>query len=203
MNRVIAVAGAVGAGKSTLVRALAARLADSTSIQFDHFERMTERPIEDVRLWIQEGADVDKLPVPGLAEALDALKLGRAVVDPLTGAEIPAAKHILLETQFGRRHKATGRHIDFLIWIDTPLDIALARKVRQFVNDLDPGDLAGAASFARWLADYLENYVEVVGGLLRMQRETVAAQADLVVDGASGPDEQARVVERAILGKHE
>ncbi len=198
MRRVIAIAGAVGAGKSTLVRALAGRLADSTVIQFDHYERMTEQPIAEVRRWIREGADIDKLPVPGLGEALQALKLGRAVADPMTRAEIRPAKYILFETQFGRRHAATGRHVDFLAWIDTPLDIALARKVRQFAREFDPRDPAG---FAPWLSGYLDNYVEVVGGLLRMQRDIVAAGADLVVDGNADPVGQASELERAIVAK--
>ena len=72
----IAVAGAVGAGKSTLIAALGRVLADTTSIQFDHYERMTRQPIEEVRRWMDEGADIDRLPVPGLGEALAALNPG-------------------------------------------------------------------------------------------------------------------------------
>ena len=198
MSRVIAIAGPVGAGKSTLVGGLAARLASATTIHFDHYERMTEQPIEEVRRWMLDGADVNRMPVPGLAEALRELKGGHAVTDPLTGGAIPAAKCILFETQFGRRHAATGCHIDFLVWIDTPLDIALARKVRQFSGQLDPRNREEVNAFAPWLTGYLDNYLEVVGGLLRVQRDTVGADADLVIDGALEPAELMRRVEHAI-----
>ncbi len=201
MGRVIAVAGAVGAGKSTLIAALGRVLADTTAIQFDHYERMTRQPIEEVRRWMDEGADIDRLPVPGLGDALAALKQGHAVLDPATNAQIPPAQHILFETQFGRAHSQTGRHVDFLAWIDTPLDIALARKVRQFARELDTGDPAETAAFGDWLSAYLDNYLGVVGNLLRFQREKVAAQADVSVDGLLPPEEQAREIGRAVAAR--
>jgi uridine kinase len=201
LGRVIAVAGAVGAGKSALVSALGSMLSGTTSIHFDHYEQMTRQPIDDVRRWMDAGADIDTLPVPGLGEALEALKQGYAVMDPATNAQILPAQHILFETQFGRAHSQSGRHVDFLAWIDTPLDIALARKVRQFARELDSRDPAEAAAFGAWLSAYLDNYLGVVGQLLRFQREKVAAQADIVVDGLLAPEAQAREIARAVAAR--
>ena len=183
---VIAIAGPVGAGKTTLAQAVARALTDAAILQFDHYERITEQSIEQVRDWMQGGADLDAIAIPGLAEALQALKAGRAVTDPMTGATIPSRKYILFETQFGRRHAATGRYIDLMIWVDTPLDVALARKVRQFAAALDGSDPAAARSFGTWLHGYLGNYLDVVAGLLRIQKESVGAGADVVVDGGRG-----------------
>ena len=196
---VIAVAAPVGGGKSTLVRRLAERLADATAIHFDHYERITEQPIEKISLWMQHGADLDEFEIPRLADDLQALKRGSSVLDPLTRAEIPARKYILFETQFGRQHAATGRHIYFLIWVDTPLDVALARKVRQFAGELDGRDAGANRAFASWLRAYLDNYLAVVGGLLRIQRETVGANADLVIDGERDPDALLRQAAQEIL----
>lgn len=203
MNQVIAIAGPVGAGKSTLVRGLAARLDDATELYFDHYERMTEQPIEKIREWMRNGADLNEMPVPGLSEALHALKAGRAVQDPLTGVQVMPASRILFETQFGRQHAATGQHIDLLIWIDTPLDVALARKVRQFSSELDQHAPKEVSAFAPWLQGYLDNYLGVVGGLLRLQRDTVGASADLVVDGNCEPADLLLRVEQAILERAE
>ncbi len=194
MARVIAVAGAPGAGKSSLVRALAAALPGASVVHFDHYERMTTQPIEDVRRWMAAGADIDKLPLPGLAEALGELKGGRMVIDPVTRAPIAPAELILFETQFGRRHSESGKYIDFLAWIDLPLDLALARKVRQMASGAGSGD----TGFAPWLEGYMGNYLDVVGALLRQQREKVASQAELTVDGRLAPDSQARCVLEAI-----
>ncbi len=199
--QVVGIAGPVGAGKSTLVLALATALVDTTTLQFDHFERMTERPIEEVMRWMRDGADLDQVPMPGLAEALEALKAGRAAIDPLTRAQLQPAAYILFETQFGRRHTASGREIDFLVWIDVPLDVALARKVRQLLRVATAGDAQGARDFLPWLEGYLDNYLGVVGELLRVQRETVAAGADLVVDGQAAPREMAQRVAQALVAR--
>jgi energy-coupling factor transporter ATP-binding protein EcfA2 len=198
----IAIAGPVGAGKSTLVNALASRLGDATAIHFDHYERITERPIEQIRDWMRNGADPNHLEIAGLAEDLEALKSGRSIVHPATRALVPAGRYIVFETQFGRQHAATGRHIDFLVWIDTPLDIALARKVRQFT--LGVGTTTGEIrSFVPWLGEYLQNYASFVGALLRIQSDTVVARADLVIDGRLDPGtlvtQLLREIERAGL----
>jgi hypothetical protein len=197
---VIAVAGPVGGGKSTLVRGLAGRLAGSTAIHFDHYERITEQPIEEIGNWMREGADLNRIVVPGLSEDLQSLRQGRPAVDPLTRAEIPARRYILFETQFGRAHAASGRHIDFLVWLETPLDIALARKIREFAGDsTDARDGRQIDAFLPWLRAYLDNYIAVVGDLLRMQRDAVAAGADLVLDGKLAPGLLQQQAEQVIL----
>ncbi len=199
MSYIVAVAAPVGGGKSTLVQGVAGRLADAAVIQFDHYERITAEPIEKIMHWMRNGADVDDMVIPGLAEALQSLKRGSPVIDPLTRAEIPARKYILFETQFGRQHRATGRYIDLMVWIETPPEVALARKIRQFA-----GELRAAASrdeidaFAPWLHTYLDNYLGVVRELLRIQRDTVGANADLTVGGEGDADALARQVEREI-----
>jgi uridine kinase len=198
---VVAVAGPVGAGKSTLVAGLANVLGDTATIHFDHYERMTEQPIDAIRRWAENGADVNALPVPGLAEALTSLKDGRVVSDPATHAEISPARFILFETQFGRRHAATGRSIDFLIWIDIPPDVALARKLRQFSAGAGTGNAGQAHAFLQWHKEYLDNYLGLVGALLRRQRETVRADADLVVDGEQDAEELATQAGEKILAR--
>ncbi len=150
-----------------------------------------------MRRWLREGADPDMLAIPGLADDLAALKSGRPVADPLTGNAITPGRYVLLETQFGRRHVATGRHIDFLVWIDTPLDLALARKLRQLAAGIDERD----AAFVPWLRGYLESYLDLVSESLRVQRDTVRAQADLIVDGTQHPAAVLAQVESAVLGR--
>jgi uridine kinase len=185
-RHVVAIAGAVGAGKSTLARGLARNLGDASLIYFDHYEQATNEPIEKIRQWMLKGAGLDEWQIPQLSDHLAALKNGESVIDPMTKIEIPAQKYVVFETQFGRTHQSTGRHIDFLIWIDTPLDLALARKIRQFSEPLQRTG-ADSHKFAVWLHAYLENYLTVVGELLRIQRETVGGGADVTVDGTQSP----------------
>jgi uridine kinase len=169
---------------------------------FDHYERITERPIEAIGDWMREGADLNRIIVPGLGEDLQALKEGRSVLDPLTRAPVHAQRFVLFETQFGRRHAASGGHIDFLVWLDIPLDIALARKMRQLAGEATAArDGRKTEEFVAWLQTYLDNYVAVVGRLLRLQRDTVAADADLVLDGTLAPAVLREQAAQAILAR--
>ena len=172
---VVAVSGPTGSGKTALVKGLVARLGDACALHMDDYERMTRRPIGDVERWAERGADFDELAVPLLDEHLRQLKGGQPVRD------IAPRKYIVFETQFGRAHTPTGRLIDLLIWIDVPLELALARKLKAFAGDA----LSDANPRERlaWLDAYLGNYLALVRRLLVMQHERVRPQADLLLDG--------------------
>ncbi|MBE0616159.1 MAG: hypothetical protein IH604_21020 [Burkholderiales bacterium] len=187
MSRIVAISGAPGSGKSTLARGLAAALGDAAVVHMDHYEHATALPIEAIARWMERGADYDELPIPLLADHLDALRRGSAVTDPMTREAIPPAAWILFETQFGRVHHPTGRHIDLLVWLDTPPDIALARTLLQSTRVALHGGRADAAQLA-WTEGYLANYLTVVRQLVLMQKARVGAVADIVLDGEDGPD---------------
>ncbi len=195
MNQVIAVASAIGGGKTTLARALAGQLGDAAVIHFDSYEKVSEQPMRDIAAWMAAGARFDDFHLPGLAAALGDLKEGRPVVDPLAGREIRPGTHILFETPLGREHAETGAYIDRLIWIDVPLEIALARKIAEhtavFLDKYRPEDHAGCI---QWLQRYLKHYLSHVRDLLVTQRRRLAADADIVVDGTVAPDSLAREV---------
>lgn len=195
MNQVIAVASAIGGGKTSLVRALAAQLGDAAVVHFDSYEKLSEQPMRDIAAWMAAGARFDEFHLPRLAAALGDLQEGRPVVDPLTGREIRPGRHILFETPLGREHAETGAYIDRLVWIDVPLEIALARKIAEhtaiFLEKYRPEDHAGCL---QWLQRYLKQYLSHVRDLLVTQRQRLAADADIVVDGAADPDSLAREV---------
>lgn len=180
MNYLVAVSAPVGGGKTSLVQGLASRMVDATAIYFDSYEALTQQPIESIQRWMRDGADIDEFVIADLPEHLDRLKRGESVVDPLTGNETAAAKYILFETPFARQHGATGRHIDLSIWIDTPLDIALARNIREFTKRPEMPE-----NFASWLHHYLDSYLEVVQELLRIQKQSVGTAAEFTLDGQS------------------
>jgi uridine kinase len=177
MRRVIAVSAPVGGGKSSLVRGLARAFPGAATIHFDHYETLTERPVEEMKRWLRDGADVDELVIERLPEDLARLKAGTAVVDP-TGVEIAPGDYVFFETPFARQHPATGALIDMSIWIDTPLDVALARNLREFVRRPEM-----RADLSHWLGPYLDSYLDVVRDLLLLQHEMIGGDADLVLDG--------------------
>ncbi len=183
-RRVIGIAGPAGAGKTSLVHALAERLEDAVAIHYDHYERATREPMDRLAQWIQAGADVNDIRLPELARDLDALKRGEPVINPLTRMELTPRRHIIFETPLGREHRETGRYIDLMLWIDVPLDVALARKVREFASVvLARGDPGHFQDFLAWLHTYLENYLGGIHDLMDLQRERICSKADRIIDG--------------------
>jgi hypothetical protein len=175
---VIAIAAPPGGGKTTLVRRLAARLS-APALYYDDYEQITRRSPAEVEAWLDRGAPADEVPLPGFAEALAALK----------GS---GARHIILDFLLARAHGPTAGEIDFLIWIETPLDIALARTLGEQVALARAGPMS--AGFLDWLAAYLDSYARVMHRGYLLQRSTVRPKADLILDGLSPPGE---VAERA------
>jgi uridine kinase len=200
MSHVVAVAGPPGAGKSSLIEGLGRALGDACAIHMDSYETMTRRPIAEIARWMQDGADIDAFAFPQLERDLQRLKQGFAVTEPGTGRAIEARKYILFETQFGKAHRATGQHVDLLIWLDTPLDVALARNVGKltgaFLREQKPEKLAERM---QWLHGYLDNYLGTVRSLMPMQRQKVSAGADFMLDGLASPAEMARSAAAEIL----
>jgi hypothetical protein len=154
---------------------------------------------DKMRQWLLNGAVFDDLFAPGLEEDLSKLKRGESVINPRTGSPKPSGKWIIFEMPLGREYRVTAPYIDFLIWIDTPLDMALARKIREFIYRLPPG--AGekeTRAFLSWLGSYLDNYIELVGKMLDLQKERVPIHADLILDGRKDLETLVRVAVEAI-----
>jgi uridine kinase len=185
MSHVIAVAGPIGGGKTSLVKALAQRLQDASIVFYDNYEQSSRSSVEEMIRWMRDGADIDDLDLTRLADDLAALKRGEPAIDPMTKREILPGKYIIFEMPLGKEHRRTAPSIDLLIWIDTPPDIALARKIREFTGFFlterrDPG----GRDFVAWLDQYLDNYLRAVRELLQIQRERVSVHADIVLDGS-------------------
>lgn len=198
MTTVIGVAGAAGAGKSTLVRELLARLPRSSSIHIDHYQRITRQPVDAIVEWMERGADFDEFQIPVLGEHLQRLRAGETVLDPLTLDRIQPLDVVLFETHFGRAHRATGAQIDLMVWIETPLDVALARNVAAMLAPMRLGAVTPTRDRLDLLDGYLQNYVRGVRRLAALQRERLRADADITLDGLLPPAELADAAHRAI-----
>jgi uridine kinase len=188
MNKVIAISGFPGSGKSTLMYELSRRVSGAC-LDYDRYQRVTDRPIEEITRWLRDGADYNELVVPGLAEDLRRLKSGMQVTERGTGREVPARQYIFLETPLGREHRPTSQFIDVVLWLDVPLDVALARNIRAFTsNFLNHETGSEYSNDLMWLESYLTNYIEHVREMLLLQYEKIGKTADVIVNACGRAD---------------
>jgi uridine kinase len=184
MPHIIAVAAPIGGGKTSIARAIAARLPEASAIYFDHYEEATGQPVQNLKEWLACGADFDAFVVPRLREDLERLRRGEAVRDPATQAETAAGKYVVFENPLGREAASLAPFVDLLVWVDVPLDVALARKVKELVGGFRRENRPDqVAKRLGWLEQYLENYLGIVRDVLAIQQDRVAAHADLVLQG--------------------
>ena len=169
---VIAIAGPPGSGKTALTQQLCHALA-ADALFYDDFQQATEQSMEEILQWMQTGEHYDRLEVPGFAQAIAAHKQQKP--------DTP----LIVETPLGRHHRASGRWIDLLIWLDIPLDIALARNIQAFTEDFltPPLQAAQLSDQVAWLNQYMEMYITAVRSTLITQQQRIAANADIILDG--------------------
>jgi uridine kinase len=167
---IIAISGHPGGGKTSLTKALRDRLG-VPALHYDDYETFTSRPPREVRDWIERGSNYDDIPLHSLVREM--MRLSEMV---------PPATCVLLDTLLGRAHRETGKLIHTAIWIDTPPDIALARKIREAAARAR-ATAGQAPAFVEWLDSYLGHYAEFIAGTYIVQRERVRPLADIVLDG--------------------
>jgi len=196
MSCVVAIAAPIGGGKTTLVETLSRSLGGAAVLHFDRYEVETKKPASRLLKWLKDGADFSAFEAPNLARDLKAVRNGVPVADPLTGRRVEPTERVLVEMPLGREHAETAPYIDLVIWIDVPPDIALARKIREYIarfrEERDPDGLI-------WLDNFVANYLQVFREVLLVQAEKVRAGADLVLDGREEVDVIVRRAAETIL----
>jgi uridine kinase len=184
LRYLVGISGPHGAGKTALVQGLSAAMHDTTAIYMDSYRQMAPPVPEQVQRWLRQESGVGEFQVRQLPEHLATLRSGAAVTEPGTGAEIPPRKYVLFETRYGRAHRATGRDIDLLVYLDTPLDVALARNLRTgLAASLRDTRKQLLEDRVRGIQKYLDQYLDTVRALTILEKRRVAADADLIVDG--------------------
>lgn len=193
MTYLIGIAGGSGSGKTTLAKALARALGPSVAIiaEDDYYRCATTIPGFDARTH-----DFDALAAKDMAQLaadLFALKQGRTIEKPLydyvthtrraAGERLAPADTMIAEGILALADADVRAAYDLAVWIETPDDVRLLRRVRRDV-----------AERGRSVDSVLDQYERTVRPSHLKHAQAQADGADLVLDAeALGHDLDAMV----------
>ena len=161
----------------------------------------TETP-RDYQAWFKRGADLNEIESPQLAEHLQALRLGKTVTSPVDGVTVTPAKHIIFEAPLGRVQHKTGQYIDFLVFIDTPLEVSLARMVMRDIANIamDQMSREEAVGQLKSVKMLVESYFTVRRPYFQALIQQVKPTSDLILDGEQSTDDLAKAIIDRLAG---
>ncbi|WP_246005662.1 adenylylsulfate kinase [Companilactobacillus insicii] len=172
-SKVIVVSGVTASGKTTLINELQKQLNNCSIISFDDY-------------------NIDKLPsapdiFTSVKDAVNQYDISNLLVD--LKERLDKFEYILVDFPFAKRHSNLNPYIDLSIYINTPLDIALARRILR-----DYSDEENISAVFDWLNIYLDKarslFVDFQG--------YVMDSADLVIDVTSELDQKLEIAQNKI-----
>lgn len=185
-HTIIGISGISGAGKTTVAHALS-KVLNATAVFWDDFDKISTSP-DDYVAWHATGQGNDAWDYPALATTLENLKKGNSIIHPALHHLLPSTEFIVFDAPLGRFHQQTGTFIDTWVHIDTPLDVALARRtLRDFKRD--PRSVQDVLEDLQYYLDHSRPLFFDVG-----EKDA----ADFVVDGTLSVEEQIRFIQNSI-----
>ena len=162
--QVIAIAAVTAGGKTTAVQALQKKLPRAAALFFDDYD--FDGAVENYYQWVLDGTDYNVWDLTPLKRDLLAIR-NSGLYD-----------FLFLDYPFAYCHDQIKSEIDFAVFIDTPLDIALARRVLR--NEQNASADTIRANLEMYLKYGRIAYVQMLKDIL--------PASDYVVDGAQEPE---------------
>ncbi|HBH95870.1 MAG TPA: hypothetical protein DDX91_08950 [Ruminococcaceae bacterium] len=157
--KIISVAAVTAGGKTTVVDELKKRLRNSQSLHFDNYT--FEGEVDDFFQWALDGANYHVWNLTPLEN--DILKIKSAGM----------CDYLILDYPFAYCHDTIKPYIDTAFFIDTPLDIALARHILRDMSDATADEIRHD----------LEMYVKYARIAYTQMQKDILPSSDYVIDG--------------------
>jgi uridine kinase len=189
---IVAIARHSGAGKTTLIEKLASLAGNANILRIDDYDSSIYPPAVK---WIEDGADPNEFQTPQFVSDILALKKGKSILHPETNNEIQPTHFLFIEEPFGRGRESIDRLIDFSIYLDTPLEIALARRLLRMSN-LPARDTPEVT-----IQEHLLWYLRVGRNFYIAVERSARKNCDPIVDGTLSADELAETIYKTVKEK--
>lgn len=174
---VISISAVSGGGKTTIVNLLKKRLSPCSVLYFDDYT-FAGSP-SNLCEWAQKGADFNVWNLAPLKKDIE------------TKIKEPNTVYLLLDYPFGYENDMLRPLIDFAVFIDTPLDVALCRRIQRDCADQSAEELLSELEF------YTISGRTAYLPMLYQVRPNV----DLIIDGTLSPDSIAGLIMHAVQSK--
>jgi uridine kinase len=159
--KVIAISGASGSGKTTIVKQLAKEF-NCPFLLFDDHKNKDTYP-QNMKDWYDDGANVSLISTPDFVISLSAL------------ISSDNSRYVFIEEPFGKERDSMSALIDYVVLLDQPLELCLTRIIKRHVNKPQTNSLNHIASF-------LDKYEQYLRDIYKLTVEQVKGNSDLIID---------------------
>lgn len=181
-NIIIGITGMSGSGKTTLVKAISDSI-NATAIYWDDFDSISKSP-DDYVDWYHRGKNYAEFDYTKLSDVLNKLKSGNMIYHPISNEKLVSTPFIIFDAPMGRLHQQTGKHIDIEIYMDTPADVSLARRL---IRDFEP-----TLKDKNEIIEELKFYIEKSRPLFFS--DDLKNSAELIINGDNMIEEQIKMI---------
>lgn len=171
--KVIAISGASGSGKTTIIKQLAEKFDCSFLLFDDHINKDTYP--SDMEAWYEDGANVSQIKTPALASSL---------VELLSNSD---CSFVFIEEPFGKERDSMASLIDYVILLDQPLELCLTRIIKRHLC------MSATHSFDS-ISEYLNKYEKYFRNIYKSCVAQVKNNCDLIIDEVASIEETSNTI---------
>lgn len=168
--KVIAIAAVTAGGKTTIVNEIKKQLPRVKSLHFDDYS--FEGEVDDFYTWAMEGADYNVWNLSPLVKDIREIK------------ENSDCEYLLLDYPFAYCHNEVKEYIDCAVFIDTPLDVAMARRVLRDMKEATGEEIR----------QDMEMYLKYARIAYVQMLKDILSVSDYVIDGTKELEEKVKEI---------
>ena len=173
--KVIAISAVMAGGKTTIVNTIKKQIKNVKSLHFDDYS--FEGEVDDFHAWVMQGSDYNVWNLSPMIHDICEIKK-QADCD-----------YLFLDYPFAYCHEEMSKYIDCAIFVDTPLDIAMARRVLRDMKDAS----------AEEIRTDMEMYLKYARIAYVQMLKDVLPSSDYVIGGTKELEEKVEEIEKIIL----